>query len=281
MSIKSYSTTVASNTAIDSTPTADATMYPNHVPLAIRKLMADLKEYDDNAENAVALYAVTANGSTAYRIASHYGTTDDPTIYAMPGQTIAFDLGGLSGSHPFQIEDDAGTAYNTGLTHVADDGTVTTGSSAQGKSAGVLFWKIPGSIRGQYEYQCTSHSGMNGKIMVGILSDVVGNGRTETATLSANKTPDFAGYQNFVFTLGGNYTLSNPATADMTVGQSGVFVFIQDSTGSRTISLGSSFDTAGGSGLTLSTAASAIDVVPYYVRTTSSILLGAPQLAFS
>ena len=57
--------------------------------------------------------------------------------------------------------------------------------------------------------------------------------------------------------------------------------FIQDSTGSRTLSLGTDYETAGGSGITLSTAASARDIVPYVVSATGSILLGAPQLAFS
>ena len=65
------------------------------------------------------------------------------------------------------------------------------------------------------------------------------------------------------------------------VGQSGFIVFIQDGTGGRTVSLHGDYETAGGAGLTLSSAASATDIVPYVVAASSRILLGAPQLAFS
>ena len=106
-----------------------------------------------------------------------------------------------------------------------------------------------------------------------------GVGDTETATLSADKTIDFSSYQNFVYTLGANITLLNPTTE--TVGQSGFIVFIQDGTGGRTVSLGTDYETVGGAGLTLSTTASATDVVPYVVAASGRIILGAPTLAVS
>jgi hypothetical protein len=105
-------------------------------------------------------------------------------------------------------------------------------------------------------------------------------GSTDTdATNTGSVTLDFAANQNFVLTLTGNVTLDNPTTE--AVGQSGFIVFIQDGTGSRTVSLGTDYETAGGAGLTLSSAASATDVVPYIVAASGRILLGAPQLAFS
>jgi hypothetical protein len=102
---------------------------------------------------------------------------------------------------------------------------------------------------------------------------------TQTANASGSTTLDFATYQNFVLTLTGNVTLANPTTE--AVGQSGFIVFIQDGTGSRTVSLGTDYETASGAGLTLSTAASTTDTVPYLVAASGRILLGAPQLAFS
>ena len=92
-------------------------------------------------------------------------------------------------------------------------------------------------------------------------------------------TLDFDTYQNFVLTLTGNVTLANPTTE--AVGQSGFIVFIQDGTGSRTVSLGTDYETASGAGLTLSTIASTTDLVPYIVAASGRILLGAPQFAFS
>ena len=103
---------------------------------------------------------------------------------------------------------------------------------------------------------------------------------TDTDTTNTgNVTLDFGANQNFVLTLTGNVTLDNPTTEQ--VGQSGFIVFIQDGTGGRTVSLGTDYETAGGAGLTLSSAASATDVVPYIVVASNRILLGTPQLAFS
>ena len=105
-------------------------------------------------------------------------------------------------------------------------------------------------------------------------------GSTLTAgSQTGSVTLDFDTYQNFVLTATGNVTLANPTTES--VGQSGIIVFIQDGTGSRTLSLGTDYETAGGAGLTISTAASAVDVIPYFVKAASSIQLGAPQLAFA
>ena len=106
---------------------------------------------------------------------------------------------------------------------------------------------------------------------------------TETATISTSKTLDFDTNQNFILTLGsGANTLANPTTEASNIGQTGVMIFIQPSSGSAgTVSLGTDYETVGGSGLTLSSANSAYDVVPYIIKADNSILLGTPQLAFS
>lgn len=104
-----------------------------------------------------------------------------------------------------------------------------------------------------------------------------------TATLTGATTLDFSAAQNFILTLapssGSSITLSNPTTES--AGQSGVMVFIQDGTGSRTITLDTDYESPAGGGITLSTAANAVDIVPYFVKASGSIQLGAPQLAFS
>ena len=103
---------------------------------------------------------------------------------------------------------------------------------------------------------------------------------TDTDTTNSGSiTLDFETNQNFILTLTGNVTLANPTTEQ--VGQSGVITFIQDSEGSRTLTLGSQYKTAGGADITLSTAASAVDVVPYFVQSADNILLGSIQKAFS
>ena len=106
----------------------------------------------------------------------------------------------------------------------------------------------------------------------------VGSTLTDTSN-SGSITLDFDTYQNFVLTATGNVTLANPTTES--VGQSGLITLIQDGTGSRTLSTGSQFEWPAGTAGTISTAANAIDIIPYFVDAADSILLGAPQLAFS
>ena len=90
---------------------------------------------------------------------------------------------------------------------------------------------------------------------------------------------DFNAFQNFIITLDGSITLANPTTEN--VGQTGIMVFIQDGSGSRSLTLAGDYESVGGSGITLSTGANAVDILPYMVVAANRIALGAPQLAFA
>ena len=77
---------------------------------------------------------------------------------------------------------------------------------------------------------------------------------------------------NFSVTLGGNRTLGDPT--NVTAGQSGVIVITQDGTGSRTLAYaGTKYKFAGGSSSapTLTTTAGAVDVLAYYVESSTRI----------
>lgn len=111
---------------------------------------------------AITRLDVTANGASSYRF-DQYGTSDNPTVFALSGTTIAFNLN-VAG-HPFLIQTSGGANYDTGLVHVSTTGTVSTGSAAQGKTSGTLYWKIPYSTTGNYRYQCQFHG-----IMVGVVT---------------------------------------------------------------------------------------------------------------
>lgn len=127
---------------------------------------------DQVAYPAITTLVVTASGSTGY-LFDQYGTTQDPTVYAISGTTIAFDLNDSSlGNHPFQIETSGGLAYNNGLVHVSNTGVVATGSNAQGQTSGTLYWKVPANISGNYAYQCTVHSAMRGTITIKDISAI-------------------------------------------------------------------------------------------------------------
>lgn len=117
---------------------------------------------------SAAEFDVTNSGSGYYLFNSHY-SGNNPTIYLIGGHTYAFNLN-VSG-HPFHIQTvsgaySSGNAYSTGMTHIADDGTVSTGSNALLKEDGILYWKVPASISGNYYYACQYHSSMAGTITI-------------------------------------------------------------------------------------------------------------------
>jgi hypothetical protein len=112
---------------------------------------------------AITRLNVTNSGISAYLFDQYAG--NNPTLYVISGTTIAFNL--QATSHPFIIQDNTLTPITAGLVHVTTAGVVTTGSSAQGKDSGTLYWKIPASLGGvNYAYQCGSHLGMVGAITI-------------------------------------------------------------------------------------------------------------------
>ena len=121
---------------------------------------------NSNYQPAVTRLDVTNNGASAFRFDQYGAAVDNPSLYVRAGETIAFNLN--NAGHPFAIRvSSGGSNYDTGLTHVATNGTVSTGSSAQGKVSGTLYWKVPYELGGNtYVYQCTIHGGMVGSIVL-------------------------------------------------------------------------------------------------------------------
>lgn len=120
---------------------------------------------DKSYTSAFAMIRMNNAGNSAYTVDSHGYSGNNPTLYAIGGMTIAFDLDQIGG-HPFEIQDGTGTAYNTGLIHVDIIGNVSTGTNAQGKDGGTLYWEVPETISGGYRYQCTLHPAMVGAITI-------------------------------------------------------------------------------------------------------------------
>ena len=140
------------------------------------------------------IFRVTAVSGSNHYTFSNYNSdgTDqnDPSLYLLCNHTYAFYLS-WGGSHPFAIRTgtdgtSAGTnlsASNGGdnLVHIATNGTVTTGTSANAQSTGWLIWQIPNfsakqnASTGNYGYQCTSHAAMFGQIYIGRVQDLYGS----------------------------------------------------------------------------------------------------------
>jgi len=95
---------------------------------------------------------------------------------------------------------------------------------------------------------------------------------------------NFDNFQNFIVTLAsGINTLATPTSEEDNEGQTGVFIFIQPSSGTGTVAVDTDGDykTVGGGALELSATVDAYDVVPYIIKANNSILLGTPQLGFA
>jgi hypothetical protein len=89
---------------------------------------------------------------------------------------------------------------------------------------------------------------------------------TDAATIAV----DMSLGNNFSVTLGGNRSLGDPS--NVTAGQSGGIVMTQDGTGSRTLAYaGTKYKFAGGSAVTLTTTAAAVDVLAYYCESATRI----------
>jgi hypothetical protein len=133
---------------------------------------------------------VTNNGSGAYQFNSHY-SGDNPTLYLKAGHTYALNLA-VTG-HPFHLQTvsgaySAGNPYTTGLTHVATDGTVTTGASALLKVTGTLYIEVPSGSSSTIFYACQIHGSMAGKIVLGPITDTfTGDDSTVGFTINSGR----------------------------------------------------------------------------------------------
>jgi hypothetical protein len=94
-------------------------------------------------------------------------------------------------------------------------------------------------------------------------------GEVTVLTSGATVNTNLADSNNFSLTLDTNATLANPT--NIVAGQSGAIVITQDATGSRTLAYGSNWKFAGATAPTLTTTADAVDVLVYYVESSTRI----------
>ena len=107
-------------------------------------------------------------------------------------------------------------------------------------------------------------SGGNGRVTTkGTIGEISAVSYASTITL------DFRTANNFSTTLTGNTTFANPS--NISAGQSGVIFITQDGTGSRTAAFGTYWDFSEGTAPTLSTGASAVDMIAWIARSSTKI----------
>jgi len=225
-----------------------------------------------NSINTDIATGVTANTSANAALPKAGGTMTGDLIL---GDNVKLEVGSASGGD-LQIYHDGSNSYisdaGTGILVIRSD----TSFQIQAANGEAYFNAVKDAETVLYHNDVRKfETTANGVTVTGTAVATTDTDATNTGSV----TLDFATNQNFVLTLTGNVTLANPTTEQ--VGQSGFITFIQDGTGSRTVSLGTDYETAGGAGLTLTSTASATDIVPYVVVASGRILLGTPQLAFA
>ena len=155
---------------LDSGTIPDA-RFPSTLPAVSGANLTNLPSSGGSTE-----WTITSNGSSDYRFSGtgFDGTENDPTIYLTRGEEYKF-INNSGGSHPFQIRTAInGSAYNDGVTN-------------NGTSSGTLTWDVQMDAPNILYYQCTSHSGMVGKIYIGNSGSSIDiDGHTETDTLNAS-----------------------------------------------------------------------------------------------
>lgn len=205
-----------------------------------------------------------SNATIANRVLFQSSTTNGNTrIGLIPNGTSQISSINLHNS-----VDPANSSFLS-LASSSAESQISSGITGTGTYLPMTFYTGGGSERMRID--------ASGNVSIGTTSSttklyVAGSAASNNYTLTdaATITPDFSQSNNFTITLGGNRTMAN--ATNMTVGQSGVMYITQDGTGSRTLAWGTAWDWPNGGVPTLTTTASAVDVIVYTVRTSTSIV---------
>lgn len=197
------------------------------------------------------------------------------TATATFNTTISTDHLKAAGSGGLTLYNSAGTQYMVGG---AGPSTGTTWAGQANFQAGVHVSAEASATRINTVSLVAGTAAVSGSFVVSGASTFASvtnftkaaRGAVVTLTDATSIASDMALGNNFVVTLAGNRTLDIPT--NVVLGQSGTYTFIQDGTGGRTLAYTSVFDFPGGTAPTLTTTSAAVDVLAYYVYSSTAIL---------
>ena len=224
------------------------------------------KGYVDSADGAKLDTATAASTyQTQAGMSSYLTTTAAGTTY-QPLSGMSSYLTTASASSTYLPTATAASTYQTTAGMSSYLTTATAGTTYQTQA-------------GMSSYLTTTDAGTTYQPLSGMTS-YAALGTAQSFTKAQRGTPvaltdaatvavDLSLSNHFTLTLGGSRTLGAPT--NQTAGQSGVIVITQDATGSRTLAYNSVWKFPGGTAPTLTTTASAVDVLAYYVESGSRI----------
>lgn len=201
-------------------------------------------------------------GSVAGSVVLSGSTSGTATIKtaAAAGTGTIFELPADNGTTGYVLQTD-GTGV-TSWVNPTSGGTVTSVAAGTGMSFSTIT--TSGSVAIDKATAGNFEAGTSNKVLTadGVFTSEV------AITYSATPTFDFSTFINGDITLTGNIT--SVTCSNIKAGQAGTIRFIQDATGSRTLAgLCSALKFAGGTAPTLTTTASAVDVLAYDCQSTT------------
>ena len=188
--------------------------------------------------------------------------TRDPAVSAGSVSSVAASGGTTGLSFTGSPVTGSGTLTLTGTLAVANGGTNATTVAGARTSLGLgTVAVLDETTTAQFLANTADKALSTDQVWAGAAFVTL----TDAATIAV----DMGTFINATVTLGGNRTLGNPTNTKE--GQSGVIEIVQDGTGSRTLAYGTSWEFAGGSAPTVSTAPGASDTLYYTVRSSTRI----------
>ena len=221
------------------------------------------QDYNATDTSTVGLSSAAQGGDIIELVA--YKAFNVATVDTIPGdlrvQGKLTVVGLTTGSNAFYSGIVTATSFSgdgSGLTGISSVSFATTSFGLSGSPAILV-----------------SSVGINTTTVNGTKLYLNGNAASNIVTLTdgATITPDFTLGNNFQVTIAASRTIANPT--GVTTGQSGVIFIQEDGTGGYTVGWGTSWDFASSTAPTLITTASALNALPYFARSTTSIVVGS------
>lgn len=274
--ISEFSATPGDNTDIDGIDIAEGCA-PSGINNAIRELMAQLKDMQTGASGDTFTFAnfnvdnlnvngntvsstdtngninLTPNGTGSVVVSKadiNGGTVDGTAIGASSASTGAFTTVSATGQITSTLADGTAPMVVTSTTKVANLNV----DKLDGAD-----WAAPAAL-GSTTPAAATVTTITAKKGVGT--------PVALSSSSASIAVDMSD-SNFTHTFTENTTLANPT--NLTAGQSGVIVFTQHASSPKTLAFGSYWDFPSGTVPTVTASNSAVDVLAYYVNSSTSI----------
>lgn len=274
--ISEFSATPGDNTDIDGIDIAEGCA-PSGINNAIRELMAQLKDMQTGASGDTFTFAdfnvdnlnvngntvsstdtngninLTPNGTGSVVVSKadiNGGTVDGTAIGASSASTGAFTTVSATGQ----------------ITSTLADGTAPMVVTSTTKVANLNVDKLDGA---DWAAPAALGSTTPAAATVTTITAKKGVGTPVALTSSSASIAVDMSDSNFTHTFTENTTLANPT--NLTAGQSGVIVFTQHASSPKTLAFGSYWDFPGGTVPTVTATNSAVDVLAYYVNSSTSI----------